>query len=168
MPNLTLSVKAARAIRKYTLLTCLKAFSYNLLGYGARSIYQECVSGLANTNAADAAINAGREYVVFKHGNDTLLACDAAIAAHEENLKSKALRTHELSNDQLLIELSNCSYHVIVCGEDMALNADRCKGTSDYRVALEFAKRFARVEEKSSISIHTYDEHDNFSHVNQW
>lgn len=50
-----------RAIAKYGVDTCKAAYSYSQQGYGARSIWQECVSGLTNTRSADAAINAGRE-----------------------------------------------------------------------------------------------------------
>lgn len=50
-----------RAIAKYSVDTCKAAYRYSQQGYGARSIWQECVSGLTSTRSADAAINAGRE-----------------------------------------------------------------------------------------------------------
>lgn len=110
MSNLTLTPKAARAISKYSLATCLKAFQYHVSGYGARSIYQECVSGLPNTAAADAAINAGREYTVFTQGDDTLVAVDRAIAR----------RAAELHNDKAAVYCGQ----VIEDGEEFSLFAN--------------------------------------------
>lgn len=57
------SKATVRAVRAYGLSTCVEAYLYSKQGYGASSIALECVSGLKTTRQADAAINAGEEFV---------------------------------------------------------------------------------------------------------
>lgn len=71
----TLSVKSARASRKYTLAVCIKLFRANENGWGASSLGFEY--GLT-TRQADSAIDAGREYCTFKG-----LTPDAALESLE-------------------------------------------------------------------------------------
>lgn len=70
MSKVTLSVKAARAVQKYGLDACLKAYDMHKSGYGASGIAHEGPSELRTTQQADAAINAGREYIVFTTGKE--------------------------------------------------------------------------------------------------
>jgi hypothetical protein len=57
---MNVSKLAKKAIGKYGLSTCLKAFELHQQGNGASTVGFEL--GL-KTNQADAAINAGREYM---------------------------------------------------------------------------------------------------------
>ncbi len=72
----TLTPKSARACQKYTLLVCVKAFQMYVDGNGDRTIGFEYD---LTTAQANAAINAGREYVTFTTGGIGALACQAAI-----------------------------------------------------------------------------------------
>lgn len=65
--KVTLSVKSARAVQKYSLAECIKAYTRNQEGYGASTIAFE---NHWRTNQANAAINAGREYIVFTTGHE--------------------------------------------------------------------------------------------------
>lgn len=65
--KVTLSVKSARAVQKYGLDECIKAYAKNQEGYGASTIAFE---NRWKTNQADAAINAGQEYIVFTTGHE--------------------------------------------------------------------------------------------------
>jgi hypothetical protein len=64
--KVTLSPKSARAVKKYGLDECVKAYARNQEGYGASTIAFE--NGW-RTNQADAAIDAGEEYTVFTTGH---------------------------------------------------------------------------------------------------
>jgi hypothetical protein len=63
MANRVYSAKTVQAFRKYGFEVCKKAFEMSVDGYGARGISLEGPSVLKTTSQADAAVNAGREYV---------------------------------------------------------------------------------------------------------
>jgi hypothetical protein len=65
--KVTLSLTSARAVQKYGLDECVKAYTRNQEGYGASTIAFE---NHWRTNQADAAINAGREYIVLSTGHE--------------------------------------------------------------------------------------------------
>jgi hypothetical protein len=65
--NVTLSVKAARAVHAYGLELCRRAYAMHREGNGARTVGFEY--GLT-TRQADAAIDAGREYQIFTTGKE--------------------------------------------------------------------------------------------------
>ena len=56
------AAKTQKAIKKYGLDVCLKAFEYHEQGFGAAGILHGCMSDFKTVNQVDAAVNAGRDY----------------------------------------------------------------------------------------------------------
>lgn len=65
--KVTLSPKSARAVEKHGLEECIKAYTQNQIGYAASTI---AFNNGWQVKQANAAINAGREYVVFTTGHE--------------------------------------------------------------------------------------------------
>jgi hypothetical protein len=81
--KVTLSAKSAHAVQKYGLGECVKAYTRNQEGYGASTIAFE---NHWKTNQANAAINAGQEYIVFTTGHE--LPYGPQTAASEQALNT--------------------------------------------------------------------------------
>jgi hypothetical protein len=79
MANVTLSPKSAKAAKKYGIENCVKAYREHVKYCEGASTIAAGHKTFPNTNACDAGINAGREYVVFTQGSGSPDACDAAL-----------------------------------------------------------------------------------------
>jgi hypothetical protein len=112
MTNVTLSPKSARATKKYGLLTCIAAYRDHVSGNGANTIGFE--NGLT-TSQADAAINAGREYVTFTTDGDVTKAYQRALDGGVKNMH----RIHTSSDGWLEV---NADGHVYLLSPDKTLS----------------------------------------------